>query len=92
MDEYANGTNAVVAVIAYTGYDMEDAMVINKMSYERGFGHGSLYLTVTVDLNDFKRRGEPLTFRFGNLRDTGAPQAHHRGRLLRAKTAAMSTC
>ena len=58
---------AVVCVISYTGYDMEDAMIINKMSYERGFGHGSLYLNVTVDLNDFKRRGEPLTFRFGNL-------------------------
>jgi DNA-directed RNA polymerase I subunit RPA2 len=24
---------------------------------------------VTVDLNDFKRRGEPLTYRFGNVRD-----------------------
>ena len=57
MDEYATGTNAVVAVIAYTGYDMEDAMIINKMSYERGFGHGSLYLTVTVDLNEMKRKG-----------------------------------
>lgn len=73
MDEYATGTNAVVAVIAYTGYDMEDAMIINKMSYERGFGHGSLYLTVTVDLNEMKRKGEPLTYRFGNLRDSGGP-------------------
>lgn len=24
MDEYPNGTNAVVAVISYTGFDMED--------------------------------------------------------------------
>ena len=73
MDEYATGTNAVIAVIAYTGYDMEDAMIINKMSYERGFGHGSLYLTVTVDLNEMRRKGEPLTYRFGNLRDSGGP-------------------
>jgi RNA polymerase Rpb2, domain 6 len=29
------GTNAVVAVIAYTGYDMEDAMIISKGSYQR---------------------------------------------------------
>lgn len=27
MDNYPIGTNAVVAVISYTGYDMEDAMV-----------------------------------------------------------------
>uniref|UniRef100_A0A183BY38 DNA-directed RNA polymerase n=1 Tax=Globodera pallida TaxID=36090 RepID=A0A183BY38_GLOPA len=36
MDEYPLGTNACVAVISYTGYDMEDAMVINKASYQRG--------------------------------------------------------
>lgn len=27
MDNYPTGTNAIVAVISYTGYDMEDAMV-----------------------------------------------------------------
>jgi len=39
------GTNAVVAVISYTGYDMEDAMIINKSSFERGFGHGTVFKT-----------------------------------------------
>jgi len=36
MDDFPNGANAVVAVISYTGFDMEDAMIINKSSYERG--------------------------------------------------------
>jgi len=52
MDEYPNGTNAVVAVLSYTGFDMEDAMILNKSSYERGFGHASVYKTVKVDLQD----------------------------------------
>lgn len=50
MDEYPNGTNAIVAVLSYTGFDMEDAMILNKASYERGFGHASVYKTIEVDL------------------------------------------
>lgn len=52
MDEFANGTNAVVAVISYTGYDMEDACIINKASLERGFKHGTVYKTELIDLSE----------------------------------------
>lgn len=45
LDNFPNGMNAVVAVISYTGYDMDDAMIINKSSYERGFGYGTVYKT-----------------------------------------------
>ena len=55
MDEYPNGTNAIVAVLSYTGFDMEDAMILNKSSYERGFGHASVYKTFTADI---KREAE----------------------------------
>jgi DNA-directed RNA polymerase I subunit RPA2 len=51
FNEYPSGTNAVVAVISYTGYDIEDAMIINKSSYERGFGHGCVYKTHTIQVN-----------------------------------------
>uniref|UniRef100_A0A8D0CRW2 DNA-directed RNA polymerase subunit beta n=1 Tax=Sander lucioperca TaxID=283035 RepID=A0A8D0CRW2_SANLU len=57
LDNYPSGTNAIVAVISYTGYDMEDAMIVNKSSWERGFAHGSIYKTELVDLAE-KVRGE----------------------------------
>ena len=56
MDEYPNGTNAVVAVLSYTGFDMEDAMILNKSAYERGFGHASVYKTMRVDIKDEAER------------------------------------
>jgi len=58
MDRYPNGFNAIVAVISYTGYDMEDAMIINKGAYERGLGHGSVYKTAQYDLSDYTEQGE----------------------------------
>ena len=57
MDDYPMGTNAVVAVISYTGYDMEDAMIINKASYDRGFGHGHVYTYTIVDLDKSAPKG-----------------------------------
>jgi len=49
LDAHPPGFNAVVAVITYTGYDMEDAMIINKASYDRGFGDGSVYKVKIID-------------------------------------------
>jgi DNA-directed RNA polymerase I subunit RPA2 len=52
FSDYPSGCNAVVAVLAYTGYDMEDAMILNKSSYERGFGHACVYKSFSYDLNE----------------------------------------
>ncbi|PBP21252.1 beta and beta-prime subunits of DNA dependent RNA-polymerase [Diplocarpon rosae] len=52
FDNFPNGMNSVVAVISYTGYDMDDAMIINKGSHERGFGHGTVYKVKKVDLEE----------------------------------------
>jgi DNA-directed RNA polymerase I subunit RPA2 len=52
FDLYPSGINSVVAVISYTGYDMEDAMIINKSAYDRGFAHGCVYKTVKKEIND----------------------------------------
>lgn len=66
MDNFPYGTNAVVAVISYTGYDMEDAMILNKSSFERGFAHGSIYKCDFVNLMEKDRRAAS-TVRFGTV-------------------------
>lgn len=68
MDSFPNGTNAVVAVISYTGYDMEDAMILNKSAHERGFAYGTVYKSHTVDLSQVRgatRSAREPTLHFG---------------------------
>ncbi|KAH9482341.1 putative DNA-directed RNA polymerase I subunit RPA2 [Psilocybe cubensis] len=66
MDAFPNGTNAIVAVISYTGYDMEDAMILNKSGHERGFAYGTVYKSQIVDLKDMR----------GASKSTASPTLH----------------
>ena len=42
----------------HAGYDMEDAMILNKSAVERGLGHATMLKTEQVDLS--KESGESL--------------------------------
>ncbi|KAJ1361555.1 hypothetical protein KIN20_020832 [Parelaphostrongylus tenuis] len=56
MNDYPLGTNACVAVISYTGYDMEDAMVINRASFQRGFAHGTVIKVERINLDSVNEK------------------------------------
>ncbi len=68
MDNYPNGLNAVVAVLAYTGYDLEDAMIINKASHDRGIAQASVYYSLPIDLRLIASQSgfEPADLYFDN--------------------------
>jgi len=47
--------------MCFLGYDLEDAMIINKSSFERGFCHGSVYKSEKYEIiaENIKRGEEP---------------------------------
>jgi DNA-directed RNA polymerase I subunit RPA2 len=69
MNEYPNGTNAVVAVLAYTGHDMEDAVVFNKKSVNFGFACASLYINEFINLIDKHGQTTRYVFTMNNTQN-----------------------
>jgi DNA-directed RNA polymerase III subunit RPC2 len=49
VDKLPAGHNACVAVMSYSGYDIEDAIILNKSSLDRGFGRVATYKRVKTE-------------------------------------------
>eukprot|EP00397_Hematodinium_sp_SG-2012_P003412 GEMP01003420.1.p1 GENE.GEMP01003420.1~~GEMP01003420.1.p1 ORF type:complete len:1218 (+),score=213.16 GEMP01003420.1:145-3798(+) len=64
FDDHPPGVNAVVAVISYTGYDMEDAMIINRGSLNRGFFHGHVYKQKVIHAHPEKEERQARDWKF----------------------------
>lgn len=52
-DRLPAGQNATVAVMSYSGYDIEDALVVNKASIDRGFGRCQVFRKVATPLKKY---------------------------------------
>ncbi|KAL3417661.1 DNA-directed RNA polymerase iii polypeptide [Phlyctema vagabunda] len=75
-DKLPAGQNATVAVMSYSGYDIEDALVLNKASCDRGFGRCQVLRKYTTQLRKYPNRTQD---RVGARQtdDTGKPIAKH---------------
>jgi DNA-directed RNA polymerase III subunit RPC2 len=55
-DKLPAGQNATVAVMSFSGYDIEDALVLNKSSCDRGFGRCQVLRKHTAQLKKYTNR------------------------------------
>ncbi|KAK1126625.1 DNA-directed RNA polymerase III subunit RPC2 [Melipona bicolor] len=53
FDKLPAGQNAIVAVMSYSGYDIEDALILNKASIDRGFGRCLVYRNAKCTLKRY---------------------------------------
>ncbi|CAA6656402.1 unnamed protein product [Spirodela intermedia] len=58
FDKLGAGQNATVAVMSYSGYDIEDAIVMNKSSLDRGFGRCICSVSRILDADGIAAPGE----------------------------------
>ncbi|KAE9372069.1 DNA-directed rna polymeras-like protein III subunit [Stipitochalara longipes BDJ] len=57
-DKLPAGQNATVAVMSYSGYDIEDALVLNKASCDRGFGRCQVLRKHSTQLRKYPNRSQ----------------------------------
>lgn len=58
MDEIPCGTNVIVAIATYTGFNQEDSIIMNKSSIDRGLFQSTLYRTYKDQNNKNHSTGE----------------------------------
>lgn len=52
-DKLPAGQNATVVVMSFSGYDIEDALVLNKASIDRGFGRVQVFKKHTAEISKY---------------------------------------
>lgn len=65
------GVNAVVAILSYTGYDMDDAVIINSTATQRGMLMAGITVAKIIQASGKGEKND--LFVFQNMLATGEP-------------------
>jgi hypothetical protein len=66
-EETPYGENAIVAIMCYTGYNVEDAVLINEGALKRGLFHTTYYSTYEAHEESSKHSDTVTDIRFTNI-------------------------
>ena len=66
-EEQPYGVNAIVAIMSYTGYNVEDAILINEGSVNRGIFRTTYYTTYEAREESAKVSGSSVNTSFANI-------------------------
>jgi DNA-directed RNA polymerase II subunit RPB2 len=66
-EEQPYGVNAIVAIMSYTGYNVEDAILINEASVKRGLFRTTYYTTYEAREESAKVTGSTVNTFFSNI-------------------------
>ncbi len=68
--KHPSGQNVIVGIMSYQGFNMEDAIIVNKGSIDRGFGRSHYYKPIIT---------EELRYSGGLLDEVGTPDKDVKG-------------
>jgi DNA-directed RNA polymerase subunit B' len=69
-DEFPSGQNLIIAVMSYEGYNMQDAVILNKGSVQRGVGRSTFYHPYSL---------EEVRYSGGLMDEVGVPDKEIKG-------------
>jgi DNA-directed RNA polymerase I subunit RPA2 len=71
LDSFPNGFNACITFLSYTGFDMEDAIIINRSSIDRGISFSNISSSNFIETNSLQINKQYLEQENTNIEEDG---------------------
>ena len=69
-NEHPYGINVIVAIMTYTGYNVEDAIIFNQSAVDRGLFNMTYYSSYEAyEGNNDEKETETMSHQFANVND-----------------------
>lgn len=74
---FPNGTNSMVAMMCYSGYNQEDSLIVNKAAIQRGMFNGAKFSFYKTELEQKEELGNPDASKTDGLKSANYEKLHN---------------